>query len=166
VESTFGNPQSGPDWGFPVRLDQADSDAMPANEPARDEDALLPALLDGGEVDVAVAQEPASEPLSLVSRLFEELGLVQAERNRLRAELDDAARMLAYTEGELKSLWGVLTGHNVKRAVRYATGQARDFTRLTPETDERARIRAKIMRVRTLARRRRWPWELMHRSGA
>jgi hypothetical protein len=90
-----------------------------------------------------------------------QLELSRATESRLQAELLAAEKALEYTKGEVANLWRAMTTRNFKDAARKAVAGARQDSRLVRLSEERNRIQSKIADVRSIARRRRWPWGLV-----
>jgi hypothetical protein len=111
---------------------------------------------------------PATEAESLLSMwrevmsLRQQLEISQMEQARLQAELEAAEKALEYTKGEVANLWRAVTTRNLSLAARDVRLDARQEAGLVLRlSEERSRIQGKIADVRTLARRRRWPWGLV-----
>ena len=106
--------------------------------------------------------EAASEA---VARLWEELKYararieeMEAENARLQHDLQATENALEYTKAEMANLWRAMTTRNVREArIEYAPpamseSNVLDFAR------ERMRIQGKIADMRSLARRKKFPW--------
>ena len=111
-------------------------------------------------IDTADPRRLASLWLELRT-LREELEASHASESRLQAELEAAEKALEYTKGEVANLWRAMTTRNLKEAARKVVAEARHDSRLVRLSAERARIQGKITDIRSLARRRRWPWSLV-----
>jgi hypothetical protein len=96
-----------------------------------------------------------------VRALRQELEISHASESRLQAELAAAEKALEYTKGEVANLWRAMTTRNFTDAARKAVAEAKQDSRLVRLSDERSRIQSKIADVRSIARRRRWPWSLV-----
>jgi hypothetical protein len=90
-----------------------------------------------------------------------QLELSHAAESRLQAELAAAEKALDYTKGEVANLWRAMTTRNLKEAARKAVAEVKQDARLVRLSEERDRIQSKIADVRSIARRRRWPWSLV-----
>ena len=93
--------------------------------------------------------------------LRDQLEASHAEESRLVAELDATEKALEYTKGEVANLWRAMTTSNLRHAARRAAAEAKQDSRLVHLAKERGRIQSQIADVRSLARRRRWPWSLV-----
>jgi excisionase family DNA binding protein len=122
-------------------------------------------------VDTSVTYDPFEEEYvpdatdsEAVSRLWEELKQVRAkleesesEISRLLNELQATENALEYTKTEVANLWRAMTTRNVRQTqIEYPSPP--DHTVVLDFAQERHRIQGKIADVRSLARRRKWPW--------
>jgi predicted RNase H-like nuclease (RuvC/YqgF family) len=93
-----------------------------------------------------------------------ELNQTRSEAQVLQDELDNAREALEYTQGELASMWRVMSSRTERMERAHSLGltdgnEAFDLSRgHAGMSEERLRIQAQISRVRDLSRRRRWPW--------
>jgi hypothetical protein len=99
-----------------------------------------------------------------------ELEAALAQNQRLSDELEAAEKALHYMKTEVSNLWRLVTTRSVRDAHKEAEKQAREQARehgheetapspaILDLEQERERIQGKIANVRSLARRRRWPW--------
>ncbi len=94
----------------------------------------------------------------------QELNLSRSEAQVLQDELDNARQALEHTQGELASMWRVMSSRTERQEHAQSFGltdgnEAFDLSRGRGDmSEERLRIQAQISRVRDLSRRRRWPW--------
>ena len=123
-------------------------------------------------VDASVTYEPFEEEDLLdpsdseaVGRLWEELKQLRAklaesesENTRLLNELQATENALEYTKTEVANLWRAMTTRSVRQTqIEYQTPPV-NHTVVLDFAQERNRIQGKIADVRSLARRRKWPW--------
>jgi hypothetical protein len=116
--------------------------------------------VDDGDV---VPEESDSEA---VARLWEELKHararieeMEAENGRLQNELQATENALEYTKVEVANLWRAMTTRNVRQArIDYAPPAALSESNVLDFAQERTRIQGKIADVRSLARRKKFPW--------
>lgn len=116
--------------------------------------------VDDGDV---VPDETDSEA---VARLWEELkharariAEMEAENGRLQNELQATENALEYTKVEVANLWRAMTTRNVRQSrIDYAPPPALSESNVLDFAQERTRIQGKIADVRSLARRKKFPW--------
>jgi excisionase family DNA binding protein len=122
-------------------------------------------------VDASVTYDPLEEDLQdvsdseAVSRLWEELKQVraqleevEADNARLLNELQATENALEYTKAEVANLWRAMTTRNVQQSrIEYAPKTV-DHATVIDFAQERTRIQGKIADVRSLARRKKFPW--------
>lgn len=128
--------------------------------------------------ELKAAKQQLDQSLRESARLRHELGVANLEAHgarqelqRFRAdsldlheELDTTRRALEHTQGELASLWRIMSSRNAQPAgsQRFGITDGNEAFDLRPGTadlsSERQRIQSQITRVRDLSRRRRWPW--------
>ncbi len=123
-------------------------------------------------VDASVTYDPFEEDYvpdatdsEAVGRLWEELKQVRAkleesetENARLLNELQATENALEYTKTEVANLWRAMTTRNVRQTRIEYPSPTVDHTVVLDFAQERHRIQGKIADVRSLARRRKWPW--------
>ena len=122
-------------------------------------------------VDASVTYDPFEEEDLLdadseaISRLWDELKQVRAkleesesENLRLHDELKATENALEYTKTEVANLWRAMTTRNVRQTQIEYTAPPINHTVVLDFAQERNRIQGKIADVRSLARRRKWPW--------
>jgi excisionase family DNA binding protein len=123
-------------------------------------------------VDASVTYDPFEEDYvpdatdsEAVGRLWEELKQVRAkleesetENARLLNELQATENALEYTKTEVANLWRAMTTRNVRQTQIEYPSPTVDHTVVLDFAQERHRIQGKIADVRSLARRRKWPW--------
>jgi predicted nucleic acid-binding Zn-ribbon protein len=139
-------------------------------EPAAPDIAIVRAQLRAAEQELTAASSEAQalrQELGLAHfhrrEAQQDLEALQNERQELRDELDTARRALEHTQEELTSMWRVMSARK-ERAGRHFGGMTdgNEAFDLAPARDrlegERARIQDQIARVRSLSKRRRWPW--------
>ena len=139
-------------------------------EPAAPDIAIVRAQLSAAEQELAAASSEAHalrQELGLAHfhrrEAQQDLEAIQNESQELRDELDTARRALEHTQEELTSMWRVMSARK-ERAGRQFGGmtdgnEAFDLAQSRDRFEgERARIQDQIARVRSLSKRRRWPW--------
>ena len=92
-----------------------------------------------------------------------ELQIIQSQAQDLKEELETARQALEHTQGELASMWRVMSSRKDRAVTDLASmTDGNEAFDLPPSRDiletERSRIQGQIARVRDLSRRRRWPW--------
>lgn len=123
-------------------------------------------------VDASVKYDPEEDDVSddateaeAVERLWQELNearalLAQAaaETSRLRNELQATENALEYTKTEVANLWRAMTTRDGRHGSPEYTSSPIRHSTVLDFAQERSRIQSKIADVRSLARRRKWPW--------
>lgn len=126
--------------------------------------------------ELKVTKHELAAATSEAERLRQELGVahflqheahqevqsLQNETRELRDELREAHEALEHTQGELASLWRVMSSRKERGSQRFGATDGNEAFDLPPNRErlesERSRIQTQITRVRNLSRRRRWPW--------
>ena len=149
--------------GMEVLAEMPETEAAPASvrQPLPEEHATRT------HVDVTGDRQPEHTLTEFMLSVWDEMRSLRqqlddshSEQARLQAELEAAEKALDYTKCEIANLWHVMTTRNLKDATRRIS--PREEARLVHRlTEERSRIQSKIEDVRSLARRRRWPWSLV-----
>jgi predicted nucleic acid-binding Zn-ribbon protein len=93
----------------------------------------------------------------------QELQSLQNETEELRDELENTRHALEHTQGELASMWRVMSARKERSGESLGDmtdgNEAFDLPQRSGRFEtERSRIQGQISRVRDLSRRRRWPW--------
>jgi len=94
----------------------------------------------------------------------QELAHAQTEALDLQEELDNTRHALEHTQGELASMWRVMSSRAERAEQTQRFGgtdgnEAFDLRRgIAGMSEERHRIQAQITQIRDISRRRRWPW--------
>lgn len=100
-----------------------------------------------------------------VARLWEELKYararieeIEAENARLQNELQATENALEYTKAEVANLWRAMTTRNVQQARIGSVPPSISESNVLDFARERMRIQGKIADMRSLARRKKFPW--------
>ena len=82
----------------------------------------------------------------------------ESENARLLNELQATENALEYPKTEVANLWRAMTTRNIRQTQIEYPSPPVDHTVVLDFAQERHRIQGKIADVRSLARRRKWPW--------
>ncbi len=115
----------------------------------------------GAEAEEPADAESMAQLWSELKAVHEQLASSRAEEARLQEELEAAEMALEYTMTEVANLWRVMTTRNLRQAARKASHESHEAGKIITLAEQRLRIRAKVADVRTLVRRRKWPWSLV-----
>ncbi len=115
--------------------------------------------------DTSEEEEFQDADSEAVGRLWEELKQVRAkleesvsENARLLNELQATENALEYTKAEVANLWRAMTTRTARQTQIEYSAPPVDNAAVLDFALERSRIQGKIADVRSLARRRKWPW--------
>ena len=144
-----------------------------ASLPAAEPNANLTGLWEELKTTRQVLANTASEATELRQELGlahfhrreaqQELNSLENETQALRDELEIARKALEHTQGELTSMWRVMSARKTPDpSQRFGVTDGNEAFDLPPDRlrleSERSRIQEQITRVRELSRKRRWPW--------
>lgn len=143
----------------------AAEDTSPAQKPSWLWDELKAAKLELAAVSSEAEQLRQELGLAHFHRreAQQEIQALQNEAQELRDELEATNQALQHTQGELASLWRVMSSRKQSAGQPFSGmtdgNEAFDLPPSRGRLDtERARVQDQIARVRDLSRRRRWPW--------